>query len=229
MSAGRFSEGWASGASIVLPDKSVEQVVVGVTVVGRTGGPSDEPPDVDLTAYDTAQLVSRRHVELRFAGNLLTIRDLDSTNGTRVDGVSLLPGRDYALSPNDVVMVGEVGLRVVAAGGHRSERGNESDVANRTRLARPRSSDPHTRPDGAGPDTASLPASTAGSGRGPTPVPETSSGDAPLRQDGGYEQPLPNATIIPGRHRRPPAEPEAEPTRRGFLASISSRLRKKGS
>src|SRR5687768_4425223 len=42
-------------------------------------------PDADLVLTDDA--VSRRHLELRIAPDEVVVRDLGSTNGTRVDGV----------------------------------------------------------------------------------------------------------------------------------------------
>ncbi|WP_026369787.1 FHA domain-containing protein [Kallotenue papyrolyticum] len=49
-------------------------------------------PDVDLTPFGgTTSGVSRRHAVLRFVNDSWTISDLNSTNGTFVDGVRIAP------------------------------------------------------------------------------------------------------------------------------------------
>jgi DNA-binding NtrC family response regulator len=53
--------------------------------------------------------VSRRHASIELAGRRLRITDLGSTNGTFVDGVSILDGH---LSGGEVVRVGGTALRV---------------------------------------------------------------------------------------------------------------------
>jgi hypothetical protein len=98
---------------LVLPDRSLVPIEEGVTLLGRHGGRGTAPPaDVDLGPYDTERLVSRAHAELRFTGGLLSVRDLGSTNGTQVGGVTAVPGQDYPLRPGDEVAAGDVTLRV---------------------------------------------------------------------------------------------------------------------
>ncbi|HEY7063291.1 MAG TPA: DUF3662 and FHA domain-containing protein [Chloroflexota bacterium] len=57
--------------------------------------------------------VSRHHAELRGDRDLVTIVDLDSTNGTRVNGESV---QAAVLSAGDTLHVGAVPLRYLAAG-----------------------------------------------------------------------------------------------------------------
>lgn len=59
--------------------------------------------------------VSRRHVELYRQGPLFGVRDLDSTNGTFLNGQRLEAAA--ALSPNDVLRVGEAVAVVVSCEG----------------------------------------------------------------------------------------------------------------
>jgi putative nucleotidyltransferase with HDIG domain len=55
--------------------------------------------------------VSRRHAELRQADNGWWVRDLESTNGTYVNGVRLGPG-ERQLHPRDIVQFGKVAMMV---------------------------------------------------------------------------------------------------------------------
>src|SRR6266498_2855307 len=55
--------------------------------------------------------VSRRHAEVRQADNGWWVRDLESTNGTYVNGVRLGPG-ERQLHPRDIVQFGKVALIV---------------------------------------------------------------------------------------------------------------------
>jgi transcriptional regulator with GAF, ATPase, and Fis domain len=54
-----------------------------------------------------ATSVSRRHARLTLGAEIV-LRDLDSSNGTRVAGVALEPGELRALRPNDVIEIGDV-------------------------------------------------------------------------------------------------------------------------
>jgi hypothetical protein len=66
-----------------------------VTVVGRG-------TDTDLRLTD--QSVSRRHAEIRVAGNATMLNDLQSTNGTTVNGVGVTT---KALADGDEIRLGE--------------------------------------------------------------------------------------------------------------------------
>ena len=54
--------------------------------------------------------VSRRHARLAFAGGALQIEDLDSMNGTSVDGVAVLPGEPRPLQIGSTLKIGDIEL-----------------------------------------------------------------------------------------------------------------------
>jgi pSer/pThr/pTyr-binding forkhead associated (FHA) protein len=66
--------------------------------------------DSDLTLRDS--LVSRRHVEIRFGGGRATVHDLNSTNGTFLNGRRVV--EPCALRPGDVISVGQSKLTFAA-------------------------------------------------------------------------------------------------------------------
>lgn len=80
-------------------------------LIGRYDDAQDLLPEVDLSADDA---VSRRHAQIFRRGGRFWLRDLDSTNGTRLNGQWLAPETDTPLSNGDVVELGEASaLRVL--------------------------------------------------------------------------------------------------------------------
>ena len=86
-------------ASLVAPDGS--RIVLGTEaiVIGRL-------PECTIVVNDPN--VSRRHAEIRRRGSEVVVSDLQSTNGTRVNG---LPIRDHVLTEGDEITVGSTVLR----------------------------------------------------------------------------------------------------------------------
>lgn len=86
------------------PDRGLEtKVRRGVVRVGSA-------PDNDLILADPA--VSRRHLEIRLRSDQILVNDLGSTNGTQVDGVSVLKA---FLTPAALVRIGDTVIRVSTA------------------------------------------------------------------------------------------------------------------
>lgn len=56
--------------------------------------------------------VSGNHAEIRHASEGWTIRDLGSTNGTRLNGDWISPGQEYLLKNGDVIKIAQVDLQV---------------------------------------------------------------------------------------------------------------------
>jgi DNA-binding NtrC family response regulator len=59
------------------------------------------------------RLVSRRHAALELRSGTLRFRDLESTNGTRLQGVPMI---EAALSGGEIIQIGESALRIDALG-----------------------------------------------------------------------------------------------------------------
>ena len=78
-----------------------------VTLVGRTSPQDRVFPDVDLTAADPDNYVSRRHAFILRRPGGFAIEDLDSANGTFVNGTTRIPSRGVAvLEDGDVITFG---------------------------------------------------------------------------------------------------------------------------
>ena len=91
-----------------------------VLVDGRRLAVTDQPvvigrlPDCDVPVADTN--VSRRHAEVRMADGIPAVVDLQSTNGTKVNGRGVPPdGYGIALADGDEIRVGTAVLRYESA------------------------------------------------------------------------------------------------------------------
>jgi nucleotide-binding universal stress UspA family protein len=67
-------------------------------------------PDCDVVVTDPK--ASRRHAQVRPAGSGFLLVDLDSTNGTKVNGI---PVREHPLSDGDLISVGATEFRFEAS------------------------------------------------------------------------------------------------------------------
>jgi hypothetical protein len=92
--------GGAGPGSLVLPDG--ERVPLGETpcVIGRL-------PECEVSLNDPN--VSRKHAEVRALGTGFVISDLNSTNGTRVNGIMV--GPEHPLRDGDLITIGATRLR----------------------------------------------------------------------------------------------------------------------
>ncbi len=99
-------------------------------VIGRADPDESQSPDLDLTPHSALdQGVSRQHAVLIPTSEALYLVDLDSTNGTWINGDYLDPGQRYALNAGDRVELGLLRLLVKSisvlsrTGGERSTPG----------------------------------------------------------------------------------------------------------
>lgn len=82
-------------------------------VVGRGGVGEDESPDLDFTPFDAAALgMSRNHAVFTYHEDALYIEDLNSTNGTRINGFTIPPERSYRLRNGDELEFGSLRVSV---------------------------------------------------------------------------------------------------------------------
>lgn len=81
-------------------------------VIGRAGELTSEPL-VDLTSFEGFALgVSRRHVMIKSSGEKYVLIDLNSSNGTWLDGQRLVPTKPYDLPSGSVIQLGRMKLIV---------------------------------------------------------------------------------------------------------------------
>ena len=76
---------------------------------------ADKPVDIDLVSQESNEQIwcSRQHAAVIFEKESVLIEDLNSLNGTWVNGVRVHPGQSKPLRPGDVVQVGTVQMKLV--------------------------------------------------------------------------------------------------------------------
>ncbi|WP_119067585.1 FHA domain-containing protein [Aggregatilinea lenta] len=80
-------------------------------VIGRAGG--DASPDIDLTPFGAMAMgVSRRHVKLVRQSATIMVQDLDSVNGSFLNGKRLFPFQPRVLRNEDELVLGKLALRI---------------------------------------------------------------------------------------------------------------------
>ncbi|NJN65521.1 MAG: FHA domain-containing protein, partial [Chloroflexaceae bacterium] len=99
-----------SGLALPLPDAAQ-------ALVGRADPVSNFYPDIDLSPYGALQAgVGRRHVRIQLQGAEIFVEDLDSTNGTFLNGQRLLPHTPCPLKHGDEMRLGAMALVVQLEG-----------------------------------------------------------------------------------------------------------------
>lgn len=89
----------------------VEREVEKVLIIGRRN--SSVPVDIDLADYNAQDLgISRNHLKIEIINRRLTIRDLESVNGTLLNGKRMKPHQPYELKHGDELKPGRMHLKV---------------------------------------------------------------------------------------------------------------------
>ena len=83
----------------------------GENYLGRT---DEKPVDIDLEDQEPPDRIwsSRQHAVIVYQDNVLTVEDLNSSNGTFVNRTRVYPGQKRVLQPGDVVQIGTVQMRL---------------------------------------------------------------------------------------------------------------------
>jgi len=82
-------------------------------VVGRRNSMKDMDVVVDLSGYDAHKMgVSRYHSMILTLDNRVTIKDLNSLNGTRLNNLDLEPSQEYLLEHGDTVTFGKLSFLI---------------------------------------------------------------------------------------------------------------------
>ena len=73
---------------------------------------------VGLPQSSSQSGVSRQHLLIRNEGYFLTVVDLNSTNGSWLNGIQLLPNQKRLLRNGDLLQLGNLRLKVIFNGGY---------------------------------------------------------------------------------------------------------------
>jgi hypothetical protein len=85
--------------------------------IGRISEGQPIMPDIDLSPYQAyANGVSRLHAVIKREASHIFLMDLDSANGTYVNGKRLNPNVEHTLKNGDVVALGKLKIQVLLKG-----------------------------------------------------------------------------------------------------------------
>ena len=119
MTVARINQG-IEACAVMFEAKSGRAFVLRATeetTIGRHDPVTGVTPDIELSALDPRQSVSRKHATIQLIEGRLSITETSSsTNGTFVNGVRLEPFKRYPLADGDLVQVALIPLvlRVLA-------------------------------------------------------------------------------------------------------------------
>jgi pSer/pThr/pTyr-binding forkhead associated (FHA) protein len=83
-------------------------------IIGRSDSASTYIPDVDLSQYDAKKRgVSRRHAVLLNYNNVVHVMDLDSMNGTFINGTRIIPYEPQALRNGDKLAFADLNIIIL--------------------------------------------------------------------------------------------------------------------
>lgn len=101
-------------ARLVLNDGTALPLPPGTqAIIGRADAVSNFTPDVDLSQYGAIEHgVGRRHARVFIQQGQLMIEDLDSTNGSLVNGQKLAPRQPQALADGASIQLGRLHMHV---------------------------------------------------------------------------------------------------------------------
>ena len=73
--------------------------------------------DIDLQPQEPEERIwsSGQHAEITYDGVSMAIEDLNTPNGTYVNGTIVSPGTKRPLKSGDIIQIGEVQLKVLMA------------------------------------------------------------------------------------------------------------------
>lgn len=85
-------------------------------LLGRADADKNVNPEIDLTPFDAFNTgVSRKHAILLVRDERLFLKDLASTNGTRLNGLTCEAEKEYRVRHGDEIMLGRLRLQVLFA------------------------------------------------------------------------------------------------------------------
>jgi CheY-like chemotaxis protein len=104
---------WVIEFRVVGTPASIQVQVNDAMLIGRADPQRGVTPAIDLAPHGGQHKgVSRQHALITVKDNRINIRDMNSVNGTRLNGALLAPMNDYRLRHGDELHIGQVKLQV---------------------------------------------------------------------------------------------------------------------
>ena len=82
--------------------------------LGRIAEGQNAFPDIDLTSYRAYEKgVSRLHATIQVGDQQVTVMDLNSVNGTRINGLKIAPQEPHPISHGDILTLGKMKIQLL--------------------------------------------------------------------------------------------------------------------
>jgi CheY-like chemotaxis protein len=105
---------WVVEFRVVGSAVTIQLRLKDVMVMGRADPERNMFPEIDLSPFDAlAKGVSRRHAVILVRNGRVTVKDLDSTNGTQLNNFELIKETEYRLRHGDELALGQLHLQVL--------------------------------------------------------------------------------------------------------------------
>ena len=99
-------------ATLLAENGKAYPLTEGNVVLGRNSTSNNVKNDIDLTDLDIKKIISRRHAMVKHQDNEFILYDLDSRNGTFINGERLLSTQPHTLVSGDVIEFGTGGIKL---------------------------------------------------------------------------------------------------------------------
>ena len=104
---------WVIELRVVGTASTIQLQLRETMLLGRDDPEHNFHAEIDLTPFQAfANGVSRKHALIQVQDGRVSVKDLSSTNGSRLNAFSLLPGVEYQLQHGDELSLGELRLQV---------------------------------------------------------------------------------------------------------------------
>lgn len=82
--------------------------------LGRVADGQKVIPDIDLSGYNAYKAgVSRIHAMINTRGERITVKDLGSSNGSRINGIKIDSHAEYSIQHGDILTLGALKIQVL--------------------------------------------------------------------------------------------------------------------
>ncbi|MBI5824427.1 MAG: protein kinase [Chloroflexi bacterium] len=98
-------------ATLLADNGKVFPLSEGEIVLGRNSATKNVKNDIDLSDLDIKKIVSRRHATVKHENNDFILYDLESRNGTFINGERLSSKQPHTLASGDVIEFGSGGVK----------------------------------------------------------------------------------------------------------------------
>jgi serine/threonine protein kinase len=99
-------------AALVADTGQTFPIREGTIILGRNSATKNIQNDIDLTDLDVKKIISRRHAMIQRTNQDFILHDLESRNGTFVNGLRLSANHPHRLAPGDVIEFGTGGVKL---------------------------------------------------------------------------------------------------------------------